>query len=105
MARGMAINIGLNSVDPSHYSGWDGALMACEADARDMNALAIEQGYEAALLLTREATADAVKEAISGAAARLNGGDILFLSYSGHGGPVPDTHREEADARDETWGL
>jgi hypothetical protein len=105
MPKGISIHIGLNRVDPNHYAGWDGALVACEADARDMKRLATSLGYDATMLLTRQATANAVKDAISGAARRLSPGDILFLTYSGHGGQVPDLHREEPDARDETWVL
>jgi hypothetical protein len=36
MARGQALTIGLNAVDPKHYEGWSGELNACEADANDM---------------------------------------------------------------------
>ena len=36
MAKGLALTIGLNSVDPKHYGGWSGELNACEADAEDM---------------------------------------------------------------------
>ncbi|MFL6526136.1 MAG: caspase family protein, partial [Nitrososphaera sp.] len=31
MPTGVALTIGLNSVDPKHYSGWSGELNACEA--------------------------------------------------------------------------
>lgn len=40
MATGLAITIGLNSVDPTHYGGWSGDLIACEFDANDMSAIA-----------------------------------------------------------------
>ena len=30
MAKGLALTIGLNSVDPKKYAGWDGGLIACE---------------------------------------------------------------------------
>lgn len=102
---GLSINIGLNSVDPSHYGGWDGALTACEFDARDMYRIAQRQGFRATLMLTREATAERVTEAISRAADELESGDILFLSYSGHGGQVPDLNSDETDELDETWAL
>jgi hypothetical protein len=39
------------------------------------------------------------------AAKTLQSGDLLFLSYSGHGGQVPDVTGEEADKKDETWCL
>jgi hypothetical protein len=44
MAKGIALHIGLNSVDPHKYEGWSGPLSACEADANDMADLARTQG-------------------------------------------------------------
>jgi hypothetical protein len=106
MAKGISIHIGLNSVDPAHYNGWDGRLNACEQDAKDMQALAEAKGFEPQLLLTKEATAEPVSKEIRRAAAELEKGDLLFLTYSGHGGQVPDTNGdEEGDAQDETWVL
>ena len=43
-AKGLSLHLGLNGVDPAHYGGWDGALSACEFDAKDMNTLAKAQG-------------------------------------------------------------
>ena len=40
MAKGISLNIGLNSVDPNHYGGWDGQLAGCENDANDMAEIA-----------------------------------------------------------------
>jgi hypothetical protein len=108
MAKGVSVHIGLNRVDPTHYQGWDGALRACEFDARDMSDLAEKAGFESRqLLLTEEATADRVTSAIHDACERLEEEDILFLTYSGHGGQVPDTNGDEPaeEARDETWVL
>lgn len=105
MARGISIHIGLNTVDPAHYNGWDGLLKACEHDAKDLQAVAESKGFESALLLSREATAEKVSGEIERAAAELERGDMLFLSYSGHGGQVPDTNGDEPDAQDETWVL
>ncbi|MFK4837154.1 caspase family protein [Microbacterium sp. ZW T2_14] len=104
MASGLSLHIGLNRVDPAHYDGWDGALNACEFDALDMQAIAESCGFTTNLLLTQDATADAVKAAISRAAAELAPGDLFFLSYSGHGGQVPDRNGDdEVDHLDETW--
>ena len=110
MAKGISVNIGLNSVDPAHYNGWDGRLSACEYDARDMEAIASEKGFDTKLILTKDATADAVTAAIRDAAGQLEKGDIFFLTYSGHGGQVPDTNSdepadEEEGPQDETWVL
>lgn len=110
MAKGISINIGLNTVDPAHYNGWDGRLIACEQDARDMQAIAESKGFDTKLILTADATSEAVTSSIRDAGGQLKGGDILFVTYSGHGGQVPDTNSDEAadengGPKDETWVL
>ena len=35
----------------------------------------------------------------------ISSGDILFLTYSGHGASLPDKPGHEPDQRDETWVL
>jgi len=103
--KGVAIHIGLNLVDPQHYGGWDGQLAGCENDANDMLALSTSRGFDASTIITADATASAVSDAIAAAAEALQGGDILFLTYSGHGGQIPDTSADETDQLDETWVL
>jgi len=105
--KGLSLHIGLNRVDPAHYGGWDGALTACEYDANDMEALAKARGFKPQKLLTAQGTSPAVINALRQAAAKLKSGDLFFLSYSGHGGQVPDTNHDEgeADRQDETWVL
>jgi len=105
MAKGIAVHIGLNRVDPKHYGGWSGPLNACEADAQDMAAIARTEGYATEVLLTAAATRRAVLAALKSAAATLTSGDILLLTYSGHGGQLPDVNGDEADLQDETWCL
>lgn len=105
MATGMSIHIGLNFVDPGHYQGWDGRLKGCVNDARSMEEIANTQGFTTCLLLNEQATADGVKSAIAGAAHQLKEGDILFLTYSGHGGQVPDPVEVGEEDYDETWVL
>jgi hypothetical protein len=105
MAHGLALTIGLNSVNPAHYQGWSGPLTACEADANDMADLTTSRGFVCTKLLTRDATRSAVTSVIADAARRLKSGDIFFISYSGHGGQAPDLNGDEADGKDETWCL
>jgi metacaspase-1 len=105
MASGSALTIGLNSVDPGHYAGWSGDLNACEADAADMANIATSKGFTVTTLLTKEATRQRVQAEISAAADRLEAGDFFMLSYSGHGGQLPDLNDEEVDAQDDTWCL
>ncbi|MFI0776523.1 caspase family protein [Streptomyces sp. NPDC021212] len=107
MPTGLSVHIGLNQVDPAAYDGWSGELNACEKDAGDMARLANAAGFEVTdPLLSGAATAEAVTSALETAAGRLAEGDILFLTYSGHGGQVPDlNHDETGDRLDETWVL
>lgn len=108
MSKAISIHIGLNHVDPDHYEGWDGELFACEADAKDMRALSKKNGFgQNALLLNEQATAEAVTAALTSAAKQLSKGDMLLLTYSGHGGQVKDTNGDETDKgrMDETWVL
>ncbi|MFJ7163285.1 caspase family protein [Bacillus safensis] len=106
MPKGFSLHIGLNSVDPQHYSGWSGDLVACEADAEDMELIAKSLHYDStSKLLTNNATIDNVINEIKKAASSLESGDIFFLTYSGHGGRIPDQQNDEADGFDETWCL
>lgn len=106
-AKGISLHIGLNFVNPDHYGGWDGELKACEFDAKDLKAIADGKGFKSSLLLTAQATTDAVISGILDAAAQLKSGDLFLLTYSGHGGQVPDTNGDEKDPgrQDETWVL
>ena len=104
MPRGISIHIGVNQIDPAHY-GTDGILRGCENDARAMHSIASSQGYETSLLLTRDATSAKVLKALYSAAERLAPGDILLLTYAGHGSQIPDSDGDEDDRRDETWCL
>ena len=105
LTKGMSLHIGLNSVNGSAYGGWDGPLAACEADANDMAAIAKQQGIKPTILLTKKASRAAVLGEMRAAAKALASGDFFFLSYSGHGGQVPDVTGEEDDKKDETWCL
>jgi hypothetical protein len=80
-AKGISIHIGLNRVDPDRYQGWDGQLNACENDARSMQAIAEQQGFESQLILTEQATASHIRQALAKAAQQLEPGDMLLLTY------------------------
>jgi hypothetical protein len=104
-AAAISLHIGLNGVSPDAYSGWDGPLAACEFDANDMATLAKAAGMKSTILLTKKATRANAFAAIRSAAKALKAGDLFFMTYSGHGGQVPDTNSDEPDGRDETWCL
>ena len=105
VSKGISIHIGLNHLDESHY-GEVPTLDTCEQDARDMQRIAIMQNYKSStLLLSESATREAVKSSIIMASSVLEYGDILFLTYSGHGGLTYDVNGDEDDGVDETWCL
>ncbi len=103
--KGLSLHIGINEVHAADYAGWTGPLAACEYDAHDMAAIAQAQGIKSTLLLTKKATRSSVLAALRKAAKALTAGDFFFMSFSGHGGQVPDVSGDEADKQDETWCL
>lgn len=105
MANGIALTIGLNAVDPKHYGGWSGDLNACEADANDMAEIAKLNNFQVKTLLTKNASRANVIDEFTKAASTLKPGDFFMLSYSGHGGQIPDVNGDEVDDLDETWCL
>lgn len=104
MSAKRLLAIGLNAVSKKAYGGWDGRLLACEADARSHLAIAEERGFESiSSLLTKKATRAAVEREIRRLAKQTEPGDLAVITYSGHGGQVRDTSGDEAaaDRKDE----
>lgn len=106
MAIGLSLHIGIKKINPEHYAGSSGMLDGTEADARAMHALASNQGFTGKPVLTTEATRQKVISEIRAAASNLKGGDIFFISYSGHGGLLPNLNRDpESEGNDQSWCL
>jgi hypothetical protein len=103
--KAVSLHMGLNGVSAAGYGGWDGPLAACEFDANDMAAIAKAKGMKSTVLLTKKATRANALAAMRAAAKALKSGDLFFMTYSGHGGQVPDVNGEEPDHKDETWCL
>src|SRR6187402_1781459 len=77
MTKGISLNIGLNSVDPKHYGGWDGQLAGCENDANDMADIGATANFDVKKLLTKDATVDNLKTSIHSAAQTLESNDYF----------------------------
>lgn len=103
--KGLSLHVGLNSIDPVHYQGSSGLLVACEADAEAMRAIAENAGFESRTLLSAQATRNAVIDHIRAAADACQPGDIFLFTYAGHGAQVPDLNGDEPDRADETFCL
>jgi metacaspase-1 len=105
MVKAEALLIGLNSVDPNAYDGWNGesGCWSCELDTDNIaNLLREVGGYNIHQLKTKEATSEIILSLLDGYAKRMEDGDIFTLFYSGHGGQEPDLNGDESDGKDET---
>ena len=107
MSKGYGIHIGLNYVNPKYYDGdWDGKLSFCVKDAEAMEALVTKEKYHQTIPLYNEnATRENVGRALVDMSKTCQPEDILVLTYSGHGGSLPDKNGDEEDRVDETWCL
>jgi hypothetical protein len=101
--KGRALCIGLNHINPKFY-GTDGSLAGCVNDANDMVSIARSQGFDVTQLLNEEANRDAVIRFLTNASNELKSGDILMISYSGHGMKVPSELNPFSE-QDSAWCL
>jgi len=106
--KGYSIHIGVNTVDKNHY-GTLRDLRAAVFDAEDMLKLCTEKyGYiNKAFLTNKTATSKNVLDAFADANQYCDDGDILFISYSGHGSTIEDIRKGERpdEIYDQTWCL
>ncbi len=93
--RAYSLHVGLNALDPRHYAGNDGRLYGCENDALAMRGLARAEGFKADILLTADATREAVIEGMRRAARDLQGGDQFLFTFAGHGSRITDMNGDE----------
>ena len=105
VAKGIALTLGLNCVDSTHYNGWNGELIACESDAKDMATIAQAKGFTTKTLLTKDCTRANIIGEIKKATQTLSKGDFFLLTYSGHGSQMQDLNKDEKQGPDETWCL
>ena len=87
MPKGYSLHIGLNKADAAHYPGMP-ELKAAVNDAVFWENFARTEGYTTESLHDEAATADAVKDKLAGYASQMLSGDILLLTYAGHGGEI-----------------
>lgn len=100
-AKALSLHLGLNKVDQGHYGDNLVDLDFCIADATEMEALARRQGFDTTLLTDDKASRGALQAALAEAAKVLEAGDILLMTYAGHGGQVPDFNGDELGGPDQ----
>ena len=106
MQQGYSLHIGVNNTDTAHYEGLQ-PLKAAVNDALFWESFARKAGYQTRKLHDQEATVNTVKAALSEIAERMIPGDILLLTYAGHGGQLQNEKQAGLDKEpfDQTWCL
>ncbi len=100
-----SLHFGLNQVDPNYYGGWDGKLRGCINDAKAMSKICIENGFTAHVFTDGQCTYANFSAQVAYLASVAKRGDVVYITYSGHGGSLKDQSQQEADDYDETICL
>lgn len=99
-----ALHIGINRVNPAHYSSNFPILKGAVNDALSMQQLLKPLGYVQQIPLhDQKATATNVQQELKRFAGKLVAGDMLVITYSGHGSQVIDPQGIELDRLDEVF--
>jgi hypothetical protein len=91
-----AVCIGINN-----YPGTSNDLQGCVNDANDWCALLAEYGFETSLMLDSQATRQNIRTALNNLVSSASEGDVIVLTYSGHGTQVFEMSGDEGDSYDE----
>jgi len=92
----LALCIGIN-----HYPGTGMDLAGCVNDANDWAALLASRGFQVDQLLDAEATKAGMVAGFRRVIGAAAGGDVVVITFSGHGSYEFDTDGDEADGLDE----
>lgn len=107
--RGYSLHIAVNDPDSNHYGPNLRKLKACHNDAQEMAMMARQAKFtEVNKLLEQDATLGNVLSRLDKYAQEAKPGDLVFITYSGHGSQIPvlDPNQvDETDHFEETWCL
>lgn len=101
MAKGISLHIGVSNLDSNHYGNWDSSLNSTQNDIDKMSRLLSSKKFSINTLLNPKKSEfeNKIKE-ISNS---LGSGDIFCLTFSGHGGKIPDL--QNIEPFNTTWCL
>ncbi|MDX2249503.1 MAG: S8 family serine peptidase [Bacteroidia bacterium] len=107
MPTGYSLHIGVNIANEIHYGKDLPQLKAAVNDALFWESYARSQGYRTQSLHDKAATVDAVKQILNLYSKNMKAGDILLLTYAGHGGQITNDRPISLDSEgyDQTWCL
>lgn len=91
-----ALCIGINNYPGTHMD-----LAGCVNDANDWAQELGNRGFSVTKLLDEQATKAAMTEGFKTIIGGASSGDVIVITYSGHGTYVPDLDGDEADKLDE----
>ncbi len=91
-----ALCMGINNYPGTHMD-----LHGCVNDANDWAAELAGRGFAVSKLIDSQATKAAMVSAIQSLIGSAVSGDVVVITYSGHGTYVPDTNGDEIDGLDE----
>jgi metacaspase-1 len=106
--KAISIHIGIDEYSKAGYppNGLD-TLRGCKNDSITMESMAKEAGFTTESLHNDKAKRDVFLKRLDELATdptnKLKKGDILLITFSGHGGQCTDQNGDEADNKDETW--
>lgn len=105
--QGFSLHIGVNRVNNTHYLSRLPELRGSVNDAESMRQFAVGLGYTQSIpLFNEQATAENVIGQIRFLAGKAQAGDIVLITYSGHGGFVMDFNADdELTFSDQVWCL
>lgn len=100
--KGISLHIGIN--DYSSFGGQINSLSGCVNDCQDMKSIAKRLGYQTQVLVDQDATKENIMDGIARMAGEVESGDIVLITYAGHGSQIPDEDGDEVeDDMDELW--
>ena len=110
MAKAYAIHVGLEQVDDARYAReYQRQMARLPKSADDANMLAEitrSQGFtEVFVRINKEATREEFVTLLATCISKLEAGDLLVISFSGHGGQALNVadNDEPYDGKDEFW--
>jgi len=105
MGNKYSLHFGINSIDKSVYKGQYRDLKNAENDARTYFSIAQNQGFNSEIFTGPQVISNTLVGKLESLAGKMNRGDLLFLTYSGHGTKAKDLNGDEVDKKDEILVL
>lgn len=107
-----SIHIGINRVNPAHYGTTFPVLRGAVNDATAMKLALQPFGYAEQILLddtnpttANFATTTNLQNHLNRFASQLVAGDLLVITYAGHGSQITDPHHVEPDGLNEVFAF